>query len=185
MLPTRAKTVPLPSDPRRGRRVHRLALLLLLAVAGAPPVLAQPAPAVPSATAPDAQEAVALIRRANRLFGTGKKEDAVFAFYSGQLRFRAFLAAHPDIDPSGAPALFSSLMETVGRPINEYAFGDISALIRTIDRVLTWDEANPAPGIPAAARQSARAGLIGMRDQIRTEADSIRAERAAKGLENR
>ncbi|WP_332119453.1 hypothetical protein [Azorhizobium caulinodans] len=76
-------------------------------------------------------------------------------------RLRADLAAHPDLDPSGAPVL-----------------------IATIDRVVTWVEANPPASIPAAARQSTRAGRVAPRDQIRTEADSIRAQRTAKGLEN-
>ncbi|TDT94736.1 hypothetical protein DFO45_2490 [Azorhizobium sp. AG788] len=57
-------------------------------------------------------------------------------------------------------------------------------LIATIDRVVTWVEANPPASIPAAARQSTRAGCVAPRDQIRTEADSIRAQRTAKGLEN-
>ncbi len=51
-------------------------------------------------------------------------------FNAGQLRFRAYLAANPSVDPSGAPALFSAIMETLGPPINGYAFGDIPALNR-------------------------------------------------------
>lgn len=84
-------------------------------------------------------------------------------------------------DPS-APALFGALMESVGRPINEYAFGNVSVLIATIDRVVTWVEANPPASIPATARQSTRAGRVAPRDQIRT--DIIRAQGATKGLEN-
>ncbi|WP_051356792.1 hypothetical protein [Azorhizobium doebereinerae] len=183
----------MPFATRRGthaaapfRTLLPIAACLLLLPTGTTPAWPQAAGApAASADAVNAQEATALLRRAGRQWANGKKEDAVFWFYAGQLRFRAFLAAHPDLDPSGAPALFASLMESLGQPINAYAFGDISALIRTIDKVLTWDEANPEPGLPPAARQSARAGLIELRDKVRIEAAAIRAEREAKGLENR
>src|SRR4030095_3345483 len=62
---------------------------------------------------------------ASKLFGDGKKDEAVFWFYAGQLRYRFYLKANPGLNPSGDPALFASLSETVGRPVNEYAFGDI------------------------------------------------------------
>src|SRR5262245_1763464 len=57
---------------------------------------------------------------ASKLFAEGKKEEAVFWFYAGQLRYRFYLKAMPGLDPSGDPALFASLSETVGRPLNEY-----------------------------------------------------------------
>ena len=80
---------------------------------------------------------------AQKLFETGKKDDAVFWFYAGQLRYRFYLMANPKLEPSGDPALFASLSEVVGRPINEYAFGDLKALPATLDKVLAWDEKTP------------------------------------------
>ena len=52
---------------------------------------------------------------------------------------------HHLLRPDADPALFASLSEVVGRPINEYAFGDIPALAATIDRVLAWHAANDDP----------------------------------------
>ena len=71
---------------------------------------------------------------AGKLFAAGKKDDAVFWFYAGQLRYRVYLVVNKDkLEPSGDPALFASLSEEIGRPLNEYAFGDISRLTKTIE----------------------------------------------------
>jgi hypothetical protein len=34
------------------------------------------------------------------------------------------------LDPTGDPAVFAALSEEIGRPINEYAFGDIPQLAK-------------------------------------------------------
>jgi hypothetical protein len=61
---------------------------------------------------------------AGKLFAAGKKDDAVFWFYAGQLRYRVYLVMNKDkLEPSGDPALFASLSEEIGRPLNKYAFG--------------------------------------------------------------
>ncbi len=77
----------------------------------------------------------------------------------------------------------------VGRPLNEYAFGDIPALARTVDAVLAYDEANPDPFTPPAqfaqVHDSVRAGLATMKAQVLATADTIRAQRSKNGLENR
>ena len=44
---------------------------------------------------------------AARLFREEKKDEAVFWFYVGQLRYRFHLKANPNMDPSGDPALFA------------------------------------------------------------------------------
>lgn len=158
-------------------------ILLLLALVPAWPQK----PPSPSANTDEtlAEDAIGMLRRAGDLWAAGKKEDAVFWFYAGQLRFRTYLTANPGLDPTGAPALFSALMETLGTPINGYAFGDVPALAATMDRVLAWDAANPATGVPEAARQKTRDRMAAFRDSIRADAATIRAQRAAHGLENR
>lgn len=80
---------------------------------------------------------------AKQLFERGRKDDAVFWFYVGQLRYRFYLAVNPHLEPSGDPALFSALSEVVGRPLNEYAFRDRVKLVATLRRVEEWDERNP------------------------------------------
>ena len=127
---------------------------------------------------------------AEKLFAAGKKDEAVFWYYAGQLRYRVYLLVNKDkLDPSGDPALFASLSEEVGRPINEYAFGDIPQLAKTIAAVITWDQAH---GNALTPREKYRSdydqvvtGLIQIRDQVVRQADSIRRTRTANGLENR
>jgi len=80
---------------------------------------------------------------AERLFAAERKDEAVFWFYVGQLRYRFYLEANPKIDPSGDPALFSSLSEVIGSPLNRYAFQDRAKLVSTLKRVAEWDEKNP------------------------------------------
>lgn len=126
---------------------------------------------------------------AQKLFAAGEKDEAVFWFYAGQLRFRFHLAASPGLDPSGDPALFASLNEVIGRPINEYAFGSQKTLVATLDRVLAWDVKTPngltSKKDHAAAWKRIRDGLGEMRRYVVENGATIRAQRTANGLENR
>ena len=126
---------------------------------------------------------------ATKLFEAGKRDEAVFWFYAGQLRYRFHLGANRSLPPDGDPALFASLSEVVGRPINEYAFGDLTELVATIDKVLDWDE-KTANGFTIKAGHEAvlkevRDGLLKMRDYVKENGDQIRAQRKQNGLENR
>jgi len=170
-----------------------LVIVFLAAVAPAlssVPVLALSAVVIPAAVQELAGEHPAeYYKRAAELFKDGKKEDAVFVFYLGQLRFRTHLLAKRHLDPTGDPAIFASLSEVVGRPINQYAFGDMPALARTVDAVLAYDEANPdkftSPAEFAGVHTSVRDGLSSMKAKMLAEADPIRAQRLKNGLENR
>ena len=126
---------------------------------------------------------------AGKLFGTGQKDEAVFWFYAGQLRYRFHLAANPNLPPSGDAALFGSLSEMIGRPINEYAFGDITRLVATLDEVVAWDDrttnAFTSKTAHATEWKQIRDGLGQMRAQVVQSADQIRAQRTKNGLENR
>ena len=126
---------------------------------------------------------------AQKLFASGDRDEAVFWFYAGQLRYRFHLAASPELPKSGDPALFASLSEVIGRPLNEYAFGDLPALDATLDKVLAWDERTDngltSKSAHAAEWKDIRGGLGKMREYIRSNADDIRAQRKQNGLENR
>lgn len=128
-------------------------------------------------------------RRAADLLREGRRDEAVFVFYLGQLRFRTHLAARPELPRDRDAALFASLSEVVGRPVNEYAFGDIPALDRTLKAVMAYDAANPDAFTPPAsypqATRSIRIGLEQFRQKIVAEADQIRAARIRNGLANR
>jgi hypothetical protein len=71
------------------------------------------------------------------LFEQGKKDDAMFWFYAGQLRGR--IDANICADKS-AQAAISALNERFGTPINQYSFRDIPKLTNTVNRVLAWEE---------------------------------------------
>src|SRR6266481_4463874 len=127
---------------------------------------------------------------AEKLFAVGKKDEAVFWYYAGQLRYRVYLLVNKDkLEPSGDPAAFAALSEEIGRPINEYAFGDIPQLAKTIDAVLAWDESHSNALTPRDKHKSQYdeivSGLTQMRDQLLQQADSIRKTRTTNGLPNR
>jgi hypothetical protein len=126
---------------------------------------------------------------ASRLFAANRKDEAVYWFYAGQLRYRIRLACHPDLAPDTEPALFGSLQETIGRQINEHAGADPRAWAATMARALAWDAATPngfepkAPCRAAIAEQ--RSGMSGFIAHVRDNEAQIRRDRAAAGLPNR
>jgi hypothetical protein len=128
-------------------------------------------------------------KRAFEMFRAGEKDAAVFVFYLGQLRFRTHLLARPELPQQGDPALFGSLTVVVGGPMNEYAFGNMRQLDRTLKAVLAYDRANPDRFTPPdqfpAAHRTQRQGMESFRKQMLKDAASIRAQRKANGLENR
>lgn len=128
-------------------------------------------------------------RRAAELFQSGRQDEAVYRLYRGQYRYRAHLAARPDLRRDGDPALFASLSETVGAPINRYAFGDIPGLLNILDRVIAEARSQDDPFTPKAqfaeAHRRTLAGLVAMRDEIDRTREQIRAQRLRNGLPNR
>lgn len=127
---------------------------------------------------------------AMKLFDAGQKDEAVFWFYAGQLRYRFLLrSAPPDADPSGDPALFASLQDGVGQPINRYGWGDLKALRATLQRVLDWD-LKTKNGVTSTVKHAkewkeARAGLQKVIDYTVANEETIRQQRTKNGLENR
>ncbi len=137
----------------------------------------------------DGQHPAAYYAEAGRLLQAGQREAAVFIFYLGQLRFRTHLAARPNLPRDGDAAVFASLSEIVGRPVNEYAFGDMPALLRTLDAVAAYDRQNPdrftdPAAFPEATRRN-REGMAQYRANLAGRFDEIRRLRTANGLENR
>ncbi|MDB5936337.1 MAG: hypothetical protein JWQ01_3681 [Massilia sp.] len=74
------------------------------------------------------------------LFDLGKKDDAAFWFYAGQLRAR--FDANRCLDISARQAV-GVLNQTYGTPINQYALKDMTKLEALIPRVVEWDKATP------------------------------------------
>ena len=123
-------------------------------------------------------------------FKNGKKDEAVFWYYVGQIRYRFYLSAKKDtLDPSRDPAVFGSLSHTLGTPINEYGFGDLDAMVKTIDRAIKWDKEHENKFTSVAKFKKLHAevleGLQKLRKMIIDDADKIRKQRAENGLPNR
>jgi hypothetical protein len=135
------------------------------------------------------QHPAAYYLEAGRLLRSGQRDAAVFIFYLGQLRFRTHLGARLGPARAAEVATFEALSESVGRPVDEYAFGDPPALVRTLDAVAAFDRRHPDRFTDAATfpeeTRLAREGLARYRDGIAGRFDQIRRERAANGLENR
>jgi len=126
---------------------------------------------------------------AGKLFDRGDRDEAVFWFYAGQLRYRVHLACNPDLPPDGDPALFGALSDVIGHDINRYAFGDLPKLLNTLDEVIDWDaktdDALNPKDLCGPQRAEIVAGLEEFKAHLLDNADMVRSERSAQGLENR
>jgi hypothetical protein len=74
------------------------------------------------------------------LFDRGRKDEAMFWFYAGQLRARFDANRCADISATEAVAV---LNREYGPVINQYAFKDIAKLEELIPRVVEWDRKTP------------------------------------------
>jgi len=124
-----------------------------------------------------------------KLFGEGRRNEAVKWFYAAQIRGRFRFAVEPNLPPDGEPAAYEALFETIGPVINGWAFGDIPGLTAHMTEALDWDATHAnglTPKAPnLAALERVRSGLVQFRDSLMAQQDDIRKERAANGLENR
>jgi len=171
------------------RAVRWLALAALLACAHALPPPGPPMEAPAELTELQGSHPAYYYQLAAELFKAGRKDDALFTFYLGQLRYRTLLLAHPDAPKDRDPAVFATLSERIGRPLNEYASADVANWVRTIDGVLAYDRDHPDKFISPAEypEQSAqtRKGLAAFRDKLLEDPERVQKIRHANGLENR
>lgn len=89
---------------------------------------------------PDRYAPPVLYLLSNVLFGDGKKEEAAFWFYAGQLRARFDANRCTDIS---AGAAVGALNEQYGPPINGFMFKRIAELENLIPQVVEWDRKTP------------------------------------------
>jgi hypothetical protein len=124
---------------------------------------------------------------ASRLFKDGQKDEAVFWYYVGQIRFRFHLRVAKDLNPAGDPALFAGLSEMVGAPLNDYALGDIPKLAATIDKALAWDDAHDNGFTPKKGNETSlsmiRESMQSLKEEILKDQEKIKAQRKANGIE--
>jgi len=74
------------------------------------------------------------------LFEQGKKDEALFWFYAGQLRGR--IDANICADKSARGAI-DALNQKFGPLINQYSRTNLSVVTNTTERVLVWEEKTP------------------------------------------
>ena len=88
-----------------------------------------------------------------KLFSQGEADQAVKWFYVAQIRYRAHLKARPELEPSGDPALFGSMMAVVGPPLNQYAARDSAHWAALIDAAIEWHHTNDDLFLDKASHQ--------------------------------
>lgn len=82
------------------------------------------------------KEPMELFPAAFAFFQNGRKDEGVFWFYAAQLRVRQQMVT----ENGDRGQILSVMLMTMGPPINNYAFQNISNLNRILDRVLEWDK---------------------------------------------
>jgi len=140
-----------------------------------------------------------------RLYDLGKKDEAVYWFYSAQYRARLFGSIVSEDNPKSvggnafeASAGQGSFQHLAGEYINGYALGKLDMLKATIKTVQS-EYAKTLPQfsaiypkvsfIPAGEwsdkNKEIAAGLAKLLDMIETRADEIKAQRKQNGIEGK
>ena len=78
------------------------------------------------------------IVEASNLFDKGKKNEASFLFYLGQLRYRYYIGAKPNIKSSDKET-YNALQMVAGSIINVHLGQHFDTYLHVIDLVLAWD----------------------------------------------
>lgn len=86
------------------------------------------------------QHPVVFFEEAGKRLANGQTNDAGFLYYLGSLRYRYYLISNPDFNPSGEPAIFSSMKYIIGEQVNTALRENIDSLIVILDSVICWDK---------------------------------------------
>lgn len=125
---------------------------------------------------------------AAKLYNEGSFDEAVKWYYIGQIRFRAYLEANPDLEQSEDPALYYALRYSLGTPINEYAGQNVDNWARLIEEAYKWHSDNPNGFTPKSSHQQIyqeiESGMLELRDYVLENKEEIRKQRAENGLNN-
>jgi hypothetical protein len=100
---------------------------------------------------------IAMWLLAKRLYDVDRRDEAVFWFYLGQLRWRTCLQ---QTSSCGGREQYGRLFETIGPDLNTHGFRSLPTLQSTVDAVLTWDESHPDGfATDAAIKEQQRQGM--------------------------
>jgi hypothetical protein len=140
-----------------------------------------------------------------RYYDLGRKDEAVYWFYSAQFRARLFQSILPDDtskavggDAFEAISAYTAFNQLAGEYINGYAFGDVQKLKATLQTVCSESQETmpqftaiypkvsfiPESSWPGKRKEIA-AGLTGLVDTITQHGDEIKAERQKNGIEGK
>ncbi|QJB55501.1 hypothetical protein [Pseudodesulfovibrio sp. zrk46] len=127
--------------------------------------------------------------QASKVFSEGDFQKGVMWFYVGQIRFRAYLKANPSLKASEDPALFASLIHTVGPTMNGYIGGNVDEWIMTIDEAIKWHNEHPDKFLDKEENKDIYASVISGLEKLKRHVDEsrdlIREKRLENGLDNR
>ncbi len=134
---------------------------------------------------------LAMILLAKRLYDDGRKDEAVFWFYEGQLQWRSRFLIYPELNRGGdalsgesEAEMFERLIDSIKPDINQYASDDPPTFVKAIDRVLAWDAAHPDAFAPLGpGKDKVRKTFVDLQTYVATHADDLRkasADRRAK-----
>ncbi|WP_438467005.1 hypothetical protein [Marinomonas sp. PE14-40] len=125
---------------------------------------------------------ISYITLATKLLNEGKLDEAVKWYYVGQMRFRAYLMANPNLEKSGDPALYASLNYVIGTPINEYAGQNSDHWVKLIEESIKWHSDNPNGFTPKSTHEEIYKEIEGdffkFRDYVLENKEEIREQRA-------
>ena len=139
-----------------------------------------------------------------RLYDLGRKDEAVYWFYTAQYRARVFTSIldQGKIGSIGAEAFelkqaYNAFNQLAGISINGYGFGDLGKLEQTLKRVVEEGKSLPRYGeiYPKVAfvpegmwtgkNEEVSKGLSQLIEIIKTDADSIKEKRRKSGIEGK
>jgi hypothetical protein len=139
-----------------------------------------------------------------RLYDLGHKDEAVYWFYTAQYRARVFTSIldKAKVGSIGSEAFelrqaYASFNQLAGEYINGYAFGELPKLEETLLKVVDEGKTVPKfgdiyPNVKFVPEESwsdknkeASKGLSGLIEFIKTNADSIKAQRKNNGIEGK
>jgi hypothetical protein len=125
---------------------------------------------------------------ATELFRSGRRDDATFWYYVGEVRYRFLvLAKAKGAELSEEQAHFWLLSQSVGQSIYEKADQHSAALMRSIDRALEWDLQQPngytSKSEFRSEHERARQEMLALRERIKIDPNSLKVRRAnGRGL---
>ena len=140
-----------------------------------------------------------------RHYDLGRKDEAVYWFYSAQYRARLFASILSDDNPKSiggsafeATSAYSAFQELAGEYINGHAFGNLDTLKATIKMVqaeggntmprfaVIYPKAKFIPeGLWPDKTKDIAAGLSKLLNFIETQPDKIKATRKQNGIEGK